>query len=268
MTADMSLLREGLSILLDESRPIKDRIDQLIPMYDSAYVPKLGKATATAVLHLAHPDKYAVYNGTSEGAMTELGVFPALDRGATVGDYYVSVNDVCQQIAQTLGIDLWTLDALWWRVGDRVQSEDVDPVGASPPSLRFGLERQLHNFMADNWSELQLGHDWDLYEQQGDIVGVEFNTKTVGRIDLLAKHKVEPAWLVIEIKKDQTSDETVGQVLRYMGWVADGLAEENEEVRGIIVAYSGDDRIKYALKHTQNVSLACYKIDFQLQMEQ
>lgn len=39
---------------------------------------------------------------------------------------------------------------------------------------------------------------------------------------------------MIELKKGRTEDETVGQVLRYMGWVRAHLSPE-KDVRGVIV---------------------------------
>lgn len=266
MTNDMGRLREGLRILLDESVPIENRIDRLIPMYNSAFVPKLGKATATAILHVAHPDKYAVYNGTSESALDVLGMMPDLPAGSTTGDYYVAINELCHELAAVLQVDLWTLDGLWWRVRGEDAPDDQANAGVmdTPAGLRFGLEKQLQFFLADNWANLDVGKEWDLYEKDGDIAGVEFDTREIGRIDLLAKHKNDPRWLVVEIKRDQTSDDTVGQALRYMGWVQENLAKQTEKVEGLIIAASGDQRINYALRFVPQVRMMCYKIHFQL----
>ena len=41
----------------------------------------------------------------------------------------------------------------------------------------------------------------------------------IGRIDILAKDKKTNSYVVIELKKNQTSDDTVGQAMRYMGWI-------------------------------------------------
>jgi len=45
----------------------------------------------------------------------------------------------------------------------------------------------------------------------------------IGKIDLLAHHKKGKAWLVVEIKRNQSSDDTVGQAPRYMGYVREHL---------------------------------------------
>lgn len=268
--SDMTRLREAMSILLDESRPIENRLDTLIPRKGPAFVPRLGKAVLTGILHVAHPDKYGVYNSTSEGGMNLLGVWPSIGRGVPFSERYLAMNEVLNQLAQELDVDLWTLDSLWWRTkkhddndgddGDAEPKGDVEEID----DQRFGLERHLHNFMFDNWSKISLANEWDLHVEDGDVVGYEYNTNEIGRIDLLARHRTEPRWLVIELKRDQSSDNTVGQVTRYMGWVEENLAEKGDAVHGLIISRDADTKIRYALRYTRQVELMCYKVDFQL----
>jgi hypothetical protein len=237
LCGDMPLLRQGLSILVDDNQPIKQRFDKLIPKGKPPFMDKLGRALLTAILHVAHPDKYGVYNGTSEAGMKSVGVLPAFERGSAFSDRYVKINARLLDLAAELDIDLWTLDALWWGIDEPVVEEgEGEGHGEDDVSQAFGLERHLQNFMYDNWGRIPLGQQWDLYEQDGEIVGYEYNTNEIGKIDLLAKHKTKPRWLVIELKRGQTSDETVGQVLRYMGWVEENLAEDGDSVHGLIIA--------------------------------
>jgi RecB family endonuclease NucS len=70
----------------------------------------------------------------------------------------------------------------------------------------------LHEFLRDNWERIPDFKEWSLYEENGDIVGYEYNTGEVGRIDLLARHKTDPRWLIIELKREQGTDETLDQV--------------------------------------------------------
>ena len=86
----------------------------------------------------------------------------------------------------------------------------------------------------------------------------------MGRIDLLAKHLEEPRWLVIELKRHQTSDQTVGQLLRYMGWVGQNLAGPDDRVHGLIICHEADDALRYALSPIQNVELRAYEVKFRL----
>jgi len=67
------------------------------------------------MLLLAFPDRYGVWNGTSEPEMRDRGVWPVFPRGASAGVRYEIVNSVLLQLAQKMDIDLWTLDAVWWQ---------------------------------------------------------------------------------------------------------------------------------------------------------
>jgi hypothetical protein len=109
--ADMDRLRETLSILVDEASPIQDRVNIAIE------TPGMGVAKFSAILHVAYPNKYGVWNGTSEKSLRYLGLWPDMRRGATTGDKYFAVNQVLKELTDKLSIDLWTLDALWWGLG-------------------------------------------------------------------------------------------------------------------------------------------------------
>ncbi|WP_306110416.1 MULTISPECIES: hypothetical protein [Roseovarius] len=110
--ADMKRLRQVLSVLVDESLPISGRVDSAIK------APGMGMAKLSAILLVTYPEKYGVWNGTSEKALRFLGLWPAFKRGTTTGERYVAVNEVLHDLARKLDIDLWTLDALWWGVKD------------------------------------------------------------------------------------------------------------------------------------------------------
>ena len=53
--------------------------------------------------------------------------------------------------------------------------------------------------------------------------------------------------LVVELKKGRASDAVVGQILRYMGFVRDELAESEQMVRGVVIALDDDQRLRRAL---------------------
>lgn len=106
--ADMVRLRESLGILVDETKPLRDRVDT------ANELPGMGAAKFSAILLIAYPSKYGVWNGTSEKALKHLGLWPDIPRGATEGDKYAAVNNVLVELADSMNIDLWTLDALWW----------------------------------------------------------------------------------------------------------------------------------------------------------
>lgn len=87
----------------------------------------------------------------------------------------------------------------------------------------------------------------------------------MGEIDILAKHKSEPRYLVIELKRNKTSDRVVGQILRYIGWARQELAEGDETVEGLIIAHEVDEKLEYALYATSDIKHMLYTVDFSLE---
>ena len=68
---------------------------------------------------------------------------------------------------------------------------------------------------------------------------------------------------VFEPKLSRDEDKTLGQILRYMGWVPRNIAI-NKEVRGVIVAQSFADELRCAVSITPQISLFQYKINFSI----
>ena len=81
---------------------------------------------------------------------------------------------------------------------------------------------------------------------------------------MLAKHKSEKKWLVIELKRNQTSDSTVGQILRYMSWVRKNLAGEGESVEGLIICHQIDRKLQYAIDGLNDIKCMTYQVNFKL----
>ena len=127
----------------------------------------------------------------------------------------------------------------------------------------FVLEKHLEDFLVQNWSSTALGQEFDLFTEEGEIVGQQYPTDT-GPLDLLAISKDKRTLLVVELKKGRASDAVVGQIQRYMGYVLDELAESNQTVKGCIIALDDDLRIKRALRVTSNIDFYRYQIDFKL----
>lgn len=130
------------------------------------------------------------------------------------------------------------------------------------PSV-FALEKHLEDFLVQNWSQTELGKKYDIYEEEGELVGQQYPTDT-GEIDILAISKDKKTLLVVELKKGRVSDNVVGQIQRYMGYVKEELAEKNQQVRGVIIALEDDLKIKRALSVTNNIDFYRYQVSFKL----
>jgi len=262
---DFEATRQAIGLLVDENHPLPDRFNRTLRA-----VRGLGRAVATAILLVVYPDRYGVWNKVTEEALQLLGLSPAFPRGATDGQRYQMINRRLNDLAQALALDLWALDALWYEV---LSTQDHEQ-GEAPPSdkgegsrMVFGNEHALRDFLAENWGSTDLSGDWDLYTEADELVGVEYRAGTVGRIDLLARQRSGKGWLVVELKLGRSSDQAVGQLLRYMGWVERHLAKPGEKVEGAIVAESFDDRLRYAIRaiSVRNIRVFRYRVHLDLE---
>ena len=126
----------------------------------------------------------------------------------------------------------------------------------------FALERHLEDFLIHNWAQTPLGRDYVIYQDE-ENTGRQFQTDT-GFIDILAVSKDRQELLVVELKKGRASDTVVGQIQRYMGFIAEDIAEDHQRVRGVIIALEDDLRIKRALKVAPNIDFYKYEVRFDL----
>lgn len=145
--------------------------------------------------------------------------------------------------------------------------------GASAPKListdatvedasSFALEEHLEEFLISNWERTDLGRDFDIYEEDGEKAQ-QYQTDT-GPLDILAISKDKKRLLVVELKKGRASDAVVGQALRYMSYVKDELAEENQTVSAVIIAHEDDPRLRRALSQVPSIEFYRYEVSFKL----
>jgi restriction system protein len=127
----------------------------------------------------------------------------------------------------------------------------------------FALEKHLEDFLVRNWKQTELGKQYDIYEEDGELAGQQYPSDT-GPIDILAISKDKKTLLVVELKKGRVSDTVVGQVQRYMGFVKEELAENGQDVKGVIIGLEDDIRIKRALSVAKNIDFFRYQVSFKL----
>jgi restriction system protein len=129
--------------------------------------------------------------------------------------------------------------------------------------MAFAMEQHLEDFLVKNWAHTELGKEYDIYEEDAERAGQQYPTDT-GSIDILAVSKDKTKLLVVELKKGRASDAVVGQVLRYMGYAREELAEEGQSVKGVIIALEDDQRIRRALQAVADVEFYRYQVNFRL----
>lgn len=127
----------------------------------------------------------------------------------------------------------------------------------------FALEKHLEDFLVANWPQTELGKNYDIFTEEGELIGQQYPSDT-GPIDILAVSKDRRTLLVVELKRGRASDVVVGQIQRYMGFVLGELVKEGQSVRGAIIAMEDDLKLRRALSVTSNIDFYRYQVSFRL----
>jgi len=125
----------------------------------------------------------------------------------------------------------------------------------------FALEEHLEEFIFQNWGIINWRRDLVLYETD-ELNGRQYPAGPWS-IDFLAVDRSNNGLVVVELKRGKTSDAVVGQVLRYINWVRENLAEPGQPVTGIIIGKEVDEALKYAVMGL-DIEILTYKVDFGL----
>jgi len=272
LTSDMGKLKSALKLLLDESRPIKERIEKIMPKNKPPLIKGLGRAVLTPILLVAYPNKYAVYNSVVEAGMNGFKIFPTF-KNESFAEKYVKINEIINNLAKQNGLSLWQIDEVWWQGTKWITSKGAVPLDEQTAVIEdeeegfpTELESQLEEYIISNWEKIPEFNELEILQEDGEYLGQQYDTKEVGRIDLLCKNKKSGDYVVIELKKGKESDKVVGQALRYIGWVKKNLAKE-KKVNGIIITFEGDPdvRLTYALEPIREfVQLKFYKFSIKI----
>ena len=117
---------------------------------------------------------------------------------------------------------------------------------------KYDDEDDLEIYLQNNWNSTPFSEEWELKESQ---VNVGYKK----RMDMLAYHRTESCWLVVELKRDKGYKETVGQILRYMGWFKENRARKDEKIKGLIItSWPVNTDISYALLYAPDVDQQVY----------
>jgi hypothetical protein len=116
ITNNLDLLRWALGVLVDEARPIAERIDEIDDPTTGPVIPGFDHSVYTPVLLMSAPESYGVWNSISESAMRRLELWPDLTGMDGTGERYTQINEMILTVAAELDTDTWTLDAMWWAV--------------------------------------------------------------------------------------------------------------------------------------------------------
>jgi len=271
----------------------KEKIIKINEIYKLNEINKNGLTTKNAIilnalLFLSNPNKYISslsinhrniicsklsidYDHSSNGGII-------IDSNTKIIDKFKKILTKIDLINKIDGFILprFISDFIYSKHGRKIfweNKQDIDDFTDSATNgymnQSFYLEKYLESFIYTNWENIEkLGKNYEfITDSENEPISLQYHTN-IGNIDLLVKHKKNKEYLVVELKKSQTSDQTIGQVTRYMGWVFDNLAKKDKvDVKGLIIAEAFDDKIKYSLKFVNKVDLMTYKINFDLKYE-
>ncbi len=147
-----------------------------------------------------------------------------------------------------------TSGRLWHYLGNA--SDEAGP--PAPVAAEGGQisERALEEHLEIHWDETPfagMGIELSRREVQG-LPGRQVFTP-VNAIDLLGYQASKKRWWVFELKRGRPADRVVGQVSRYLGWIAEERRGHRETAVGAIIARSTDARLRYAVKANERLSL-------------
>lgn len=101
------------------------------------------------------------------------------------------------------------------------------------------LESGIEEAIKPNLSRLGL-------QLANDIIRQQFSMGPgVGRSDLIWEDR-QGNLVVIELKRGMASDQAIGQVLRYVGYVRENIASTDQKVSGWIIAGDYDEQLRLA----------------------
>ena len=144
--------------------------------------------------------------------------------------------------------------------GTAVLSETSADQVEDPSS--FALEKHLEEFIVTNFGAI-FKNELKIYTDSDGNDGQQYSTD-IGPIDILAQTRSGDSFVVIELKRGRPSDQVVGQVLRYMGWVKKNLCTNGQGVRGLVICREADPKLSYALAMTTSVDVRYYSVAFTL----
>jgi len=147
-----------------------------------------------------------------------------------------------------------------------VEGSDIQPVISEPAEAidqnAFVLEKYLEDFIVGNFDTI-FKKKLQIYEDADGAEGQQYATD-IGPIDILAVERDSSSFIVIELKKGRPSDQVIGQVLRYMGWVKKNLCKDGQGVKGLVICRDPDPKLSYALEMTDNIDVRYYSVSFRL----
>jgi hypothetical protein len=132
-----------------------------------------------------------------------------------------------------------------------------------PVALEELRERVIEEMIFDRWASTPFARQGIVLASPTDehgFVGRQQLTP-VNAIDLLGYQAESREWWVFELKKGRPADAVVGQVSRYLGWFREERRPHGQTARGVVLAQAADEKLLYAIRANEWLSLWTYDAD-------
>jgi len=122
---DLEQFKEGLKILLDDSKDVGERLKDATDKVNN-----FGNAMATAILLVHNVEKYGVWNKTSQNALDHLGLWKwgngnKMEYYSNINETLIKLRDKVRKIYSDTDFDLWKLDAvLYMMIKGKTKEDD------------------------------------------------------------------------------------------------------------------------------------------------
>ncbi len=253
----LPLFNRKLRTLLSGTQPLAQRVDQFLDLTG------VGEVVMSQFLCMHKPGEYPFFSWQTynvleldstqeqqalDDALAEQSISSSNHLSHQTTAAYLQHAMVFREIKRLFNLDTYyMINEFLWNAFDLAE-EEAPGEGLTSVSI----EGDLRDYLAMNPSALEKGLE---------LVGKEYDTKEVGRIDVLFKDR-KGAYVVVETKKERESDKVIGQTARYMGWVSKKL---QRPCRAIIIVGKHDERLDYAVIPFQNkIQLKYYKVRFDI----
>lgn len=234
-----------------------------------------GKGSYTEIKHYIHSKWENVNDSTINAQLISISVNqpsrihypendkPRITNGSSQYDilYSVGRGNVVLYNPEEHGLwEIYTNELGSFSIRQLVEEITTESFDEGVNTFLFPIEAHLRDFLIKNLSTVK-GRKLKVFVNDDGRDGREYPTE-VGPIDILTIDETGN-FVVFELKLSRGADKAIGQLLRYMGWVKQNLAN-GKSVEGIIVANKMDTKIKYAVQATTNIKLYEYEMNFRL----
>lgn len=146
---------------------------------------------------------------------------------------------------------------------ESVEKPELENKSNINKQMSVSSEKILEDLIEDKILKGQKVFDKKLKIYEDEInYGRQLVAGNYGRIDLLAKESDEDNLIIIELKKGKSDDAVVGQISRYISWVKNNLAKNNQDVNGIICVYESSEVLDMSVDNIPNIEVYEYGLEF------